>query len=80
MTIKLALASTAIALGLAFSAGPAAASSPGPLEALKALAEGKSPVEQASYRKRCRKWAYICGDRWPGYGWRYRRCMRIRGC
>lgn len=80
MTLKLALASTALAVGLALSAGTANAASPAPLEALKALAGVSSPVEQAQYHRRCRKWRHICANRWPGLGWRFRRCMRIRGC
>ncbi|MFA5900090.1 MAG: glycosyl hydrolase family 5 [Hyphomicrobium sp.] len=27
----------------------------------------------------CWRWNAICRDRW-GWGWRYRRCMRIHGC
>ncbi len=29
--------------------------------------------------RRCYRWRRICRNRW-GYGWRYRRCMRIHGC
>ena len=80
MSLKLALASAALAVGLALSAGSASAASPAPLEALKALADASSPVEQVNSRRRCRKWSGICGERFPGLGPRYRRCMRIRGC
>ncbi len=80
MTLKLSLASATLALGLALSAGSANASSPAPLEVLKTLAGVSSPVEQAQFRRRCRKWRNICSDRFPRLGHRFRRCMRTHGC
>ncbi|MDX2259698.1 MAG: hypothetical protein NW205_12385 [Hyphomicrobiaceae bacterium] len=36
---------------------------------------------RGGYRRygRCSAWRAECASRW-GYGWRYRRCLRIHGC
>ncbi|MEZ5844651.1 MAG: glycosyl hydrolase family 5 [Hyphomicrobiaceae bacterium] len=80
MTLKLAFASTAVAVGLALSAGSANAASPAPLTLLKDLTARASTVDHVQYRPHCRKWRHICANRWPGLGWRFRRCMRLHGC
>jgi hypothetical protein len=42
------------------------------------LLPAQSMIDKVGWR-RCARWNYICRDRW-GWGWRYRRCMRIHGC
>ncbi len=42
------------------------------------LLPAQSLIEKAGWR-RCAKWNYICRERW-GFGWRYRRCMRLHAC
>jgi hypothetical protein len=42
------------------------------------LLPAQSMIEKAGYG-RCWRWNAICRDRW-GFGWRYRRCMRVHAC
>lgn len=30
--------------------------------------------------RRCGFWRRECAVRWPGHGWRYRRCLAAHGC
>jgi hypothetical protein len=58
-----------------FSASGASAAGMTPMTRLPAM---DNLIEKTQYRY-CRRWNRECRYRW-GYGWRYRRCMRIRGC
>jgi hypothetical protein len=75
-------AAAASAMALTVSTGALAASAPGQQLLAPNLAT-QSLVEHVQYgygyRRRCRHWHRTCRYRW-GYGWRYRRCMRIHGC
>ena len=37
-------------------------------------------AEAVQYRPYCRRWRFECARRWGLGGWRYRRCLTIRGC
>lgn len=66
-----------IAAMLAFaSAGGVAAA---PLAAPDRSGVG-SLAETVQYRFYCRRWRHECARRWGFGGWRYRRCLTIRGC
>lgn len=73
----------AICLGFAISGiaatGASAAPQSAPILTLKDLEEQLSPVKKASYRHYCVRQYFKCRDRW-GDGWRFRRCMKWRGC
>jgi hypothetical protein len=56
-----------------------AAQQSAPILTLKELERQLSPVKTASYRHYCVEQYFTCRDRWGG-GWRFRRCMKWRGC
>jgi hypothetical protein len=81
MMLKHLVAAAAFAAaGLAASAPASAAPVSGPAAplALAGLMDAKPLVTPVQYRC-CRHTYRLCRYRW-GYGWRFRRCMRIRGC
>lgn len=51
-----------------------------PLVRPEGLATGTGIVEQTQYRPYCGRWRAECARRWGFGGWRYRRCLTIRGC
>jgi hypothetical protein len=40
--------------------------------------QAASPIQKIQFGH-CARWHRICRARW-GFGWRFRRCMRIHGC
>lgn len=62
---------------LVFSGIPSSHAAPLP-SANKSFA-ADSAVHEARHGRYCRRWHWICRDRW-GWGWRYRRCMWRHGC
>lgn len=79
MTIKSLLAAAVVASGLATSATGASAAGLPQLEQLGVDARAVSGVQHVRHH-RCHAVRNMCADRWPGHGWRYRRCLRVRGC
>lgn len=39
-----------------------------------------SMTQNVGYRRACWRVRRMCAYRWPGLGWRFDRCMAIRGC
>ena len=50
------------------------------LPKLAPIAGGQSLGEPVQYRNYCHRWRRECAHRWGWGGWRYRRCLSIRGC
>lgn len=74
------LAAATLALTLAAAGtGPANATPASSLKLLNDAAASTSMAEAVQYRS-CRRVYRMCAYRWPGHGWRFRRCMRLRGC
>ena len=72
-----------LCLGFAISGvaatGAFAAQHSSPASALNELTQHMSPVKKATYRGYCVRQYFKCRDRWGG-SWRFRRCMKWRGC
>lgn len=47
--------------------------------ALTSIASTQDTVVPVQYRNYCGRWYQECRARW-GAGWRFRRCLAIRGC
>jgi len=81
---RLVAAFLALCFGFAFSgvmSGSAAAApqSLPTLSPLKELASQAAPAKKVTYRHYCVRQFFKCRGRW-GHGWRFRRCMKWRGC
>lgn len=73
---SLLLATPILAALAVASAGGAAAAPP-----VKPDRPGVAGLaETVQYRFYCRRWRHECARRWGFSGWRYRRCLTIRGC
>lgn len=78
-TSKLVLAGAALAATLAMAPVSSASASQNLLASIASVAETANPnVTKAQYGY-CRRWYRECRYRWGG-GWRFRRCLAIRGC
>ena len=71
-----------VAAGLAFASAawlavPAAQAAPLAQTPIEMRAD--TLIEKVQPRRFCRRWYRECRWRWGG-GWRFRRCMRRRGC
>jgi hypothetical protein len=77
MSRTLLIASAVCAMSAAALLTPVRASPVSGLTTSKLL-PAQSLIEKAGYG-RCWRWNAVCRDRW-GFGWRYRRCMRVHGC
>lgn len=66
----------AAALGFAAIGSAEAAPMPRP----DGIVAGSKIVEHVQYRRYCWRWRNECARRWGPGGWRYRRCLSIRGC
>jgi len=64
---------------LALPATASAAQQSMPTLDIRGLTSQLSPVKKATYRHYCVRQFFKCRGRW-GAGWRFRRCMRWRGC
>jgi hypothetical protein len=75
MRLKLIAATAAIAAGAALAAGFASA------ETLGVSKPGPSPQASSMLQEvaSCYVTRRICARNW-GWGWRFRRCMRVHGC
>jgi hypothetical protein len=51
-----------------------------PMNALPAGANAETGLATQVQWRRCGFWRRECAIRWPGLGWRYRRCLTIHGC
>jgi hypothetical protein len=76
--MKRFLALAAIIAPVALSAIPAGAAPQQTLSGINAKIEAglATPVQW----RRCGFWRRECAVRWPGLGWRFRRCLAIHGC
>ncbi len=74
---NLTIAAALAAGTMIFTGVPSLQAAPMPTVS-KSLA-ANSMVHEARHGRYCRRWHWICRDRW-GWGWRYRRCMRRHGC
>jgi hypothetical protein len=77
MSRTVLVAAAACALSAAALLTPAEAASVSGLATSKIL-PAQTLIEKAGYG-RCWRWNAVCRDRW-GFGWRYRRCMRLHAC
>lgn len=76
---KLSLAAFAAGAILCFAL-PSAQAAPPVAPTIGKSLMGASGIEKVqAYRRSCRRWNRECRARW-GWGWPYRRCMRLRGC
>lgn len=70
-------------LGAAFLtiayAGTSPASAATPLVQTPMAGVAEKPLVATVHYRTCRRVYGLCRYRW-GYGWRFRRCMRARGC
>jgi hypothetical protein len=76
--MKRTLALAAIMAPLAFAPAPSHAAS-----VTTAPVTDAQPATGAVKRVqwgRCAYWRGECAVRWPGLGWRFHRCLAIRGC
>ncbi len=76
MVRGLLLVSAISIAGLTYSGGSALSA---PAASMASALPQMTLVEQAQYRNYCRRWYRECRYRW-GAGWKFRRCLRIRGC
>lgn len=76
MSRALMLAGAVCAMSAAALFTPASAAPVGGIGATDTLAQS---LIIKTGPGRCWRWNAICRDRW-GWGWRYRRCMRLHGC
>jgi hypothetical protein len=72
--MKRFLALAAVATSLAVFSLPSQAV---PVNTVPAVDSGFAT--QVQWR-RCIFWRNECAVRWPGHGWRFRRCLAIHGC
>jgi len=79
MMTRIALATVLCAASLVLAAAPAGAT---PLQSLKLFKDAGTAeaLAQTVYYRGCPRVRRMCTYRWPGLGWRFRRCLRIRGC
>lgn len=75
----LSLTAVAAATMLCFALPSAEAAPPAAPPIGKSLMGGSGMEPVQAYRRHCRRWNRECRARW-GWGWPYRRCMRLRGC
>ncbi len=78
MIKKATLLGAVLIAAASFAGSPASAASAIPQSTPLVLMEANGLVTKAHYGY-CRHWYRVCRYRW-GFGWRFRRCMRIRGC
>jgi hypothetical protein len=75
--MKRILAIAAIAAPLAFSATSSQAA---PASPLGLAGQPETSAVTLVEWGRCRHWRRECAERWPMFGWRFRRCLVIHGC
>ncbi len=82
MIRKLSLAAgLAVAVGFALNAPSASAVTVGPHTAIPTEAATDALLlQQAQWGPHCRRVARLCAHRWGWGTWRFRRCLRRRGC
>jgi len=51
-----------------------------PLNGLPIGANAETGISTPVQWRRCIFWRRECAIRWPGHGWRYRRCLAAHGC
>lgn len=76
---NLTLAVLAAGAMMCFALPSAHAAPPAGVPAGKSILGGSAVEPVQSRRRHCRRWNRECRARW-GWGWPYRRCMRLRGC
>ncbi len=76
MIQSLTVAAVAALLLATAAVSPAAAA---PFQLLPAPATTETGLQLASVGY-CRAWRIECRERWGLGSWRYRRCLRVRGC
>jgi hypothetical protein len=77
--MKRTLALAAVMAAVALATAPSCAAPLTTLPAAGAQA-ATGAVTHVQWGGRCRFWLNECANRWPGLGWRFRRCLAIRDC
>ncbi len=81
--MKQFLAAAAILVPLALAANSAQAAPANPFVSHAPAASSSIVLadwDDRGWRRRCHFWRHECAERWPGLGWRFRRCLVIHGC
>jgi hypothetical protein len=74
--MKRYLALAVIMAPIAFAAASSHAAPTGSFVGTRSQVKAVTEVQWG----RCGYWRQECAWRWPGLGWRFRRCLYIRGC
>lgn len=76
---RLAVSAAAVAVLAMFAASAPAGAAPIAPQSKPIVLETAGDVQLVAYRY-CRSWRFECSRRWGWGGWRYQRCLRLKGC